>query len=190
MAERGFPILRQSLRRLISLLADPVSSRQGVLTVTVLLSSYELLGVPGSDHRRHLHGVKTLIVSLGVDAKSRGLDAASFWIYARQDVAMALINECPNMIAPEDWNTSWANRETEEDILGNHILWLLSMVISVVFSGSDAGWSIVQAAKVSQLSADIDKWFNELPPSFAGVRCGPTSREGILTFGSRCLRQV
>ena len=64
---------------------------------------------------------------------SKGLVGASFWVYARQDIAMALVHECPTMLPPEEWYVSYAEQETADDRLGNQIIWCLARVIAFTF---------------------------------------------------------
>jgi len=80
----------ESLRLLIDALADLSLTRDDARTATILLSSYDLRTAPGSEHKRHLHGAITLIRSQGIDSRCKGLEKASFWIYTRQDVAVAV----------------------------------------------------------------------------------------------------
>src|SRR5699024_2687025 len=97
----------ESLHHLITTLGLSASSPEDTLPATILLSSYELLVLPGLDHRRHVSGALTLIKSYGCKASSQGLVEAAFWVYARQDLAMALVHECPTMLPPEEWGVSW-----------------------------------------------------------------------------------
>lgn len=169
----------ESLRLLISALADATSHPEDPFLATILLSSYELIASPGPDHRRHISGALSLIKAHNITARSSGLKRASFWIYARQDVAMALIHECPTMLLPEDWNICWAERETEEDVLGNQILWILAKTIFFTFQTGNSLSEVTLSAARTRLMNEINTWFNTLDSSVRGCTYGPLSREGF-----------
>ncbi|PVH75722.1 hypothetical protein DL98DRAFT_657920 [Cadophora sp. DSE1049] len=169
----------ESLRLLISALVDATSSQQDALLATILLSSYELLASPGLDHRRHVLGAVTLIKKHDFTARSKSLERASFWVYARLDIALALINECPTMLGPEEWNVSWAEQEMEEDGLANQMLWILAKVIAFTFREGQ----VLPEADLSfrsELLVEMNTWFEALPPSVKGVSYGPPSRDGFV----------
>ena len=172
----------EALRLLINMLTDPTAHKEDALTAIIILSSYEILAAPGIEHRRHLYGALTLINTQGINAKSKALERASFWIYIRQDVVMALINECPLLLSPRDWNVFWSEREVEEDALGNQMLWLLGQTIDLVFRKPGAIDERNDRETYTRISAAIDTWFEGLPLSITGARCGVMLPQGFATI--------
>lgn len=170
----------ESLHHLITTLGLPASSPEDTLSATILLSSYELLVLPGLDHRRHVSGALTLIKSYGCKASSQGLIGAAFWVYARQDLAMALVHECPTMLPPEEWGVSLAEQETREDRLGNKLIWLLAKIVAHTFGKTDGRSIELLRDNRTSLMRELDAWFESLPVSFSGTTYGPPSPEGFV----------
>lgn len=170
----------EALRLLINVLTDPAAHKEDALTAIIILSSYEILAAPGVEHKRHLYGAFTLIKTHGINAGSKALERASFWIYVRQDVVMALINECPLLLSPVDWNVSWSEREVEEDALGNQMLWLLGQTINLVFQEPRANTERSNREIHTRISEEVDMWFEGLSLSFTGARCGMMLPQGFV----------
>lgn len=170
----------ESLRLLISVLADPTASREDAFIATILLSSYELLASPGLDHRRHVAGALTLIKTHGFTAKVNGLAKSSFWIFARLDIAMSLIHECPTMLPPADWEVEPDDQEKREDYLANKMLWILAKVIAFTFQSSEEYSQNRNFSTRSDLLTEISSWYEGLPTSSGGIPYGPPSREGFV----------
>ncbi|GFF97361.1 hypothetical protein CNMCM6936_006770 [Aspergillus lentulus] len=169
-----------SLRQLIGSLDCPTSCPEDTLAATILLSSYELLASPGLDHRRHVSGALTLIRTHRCRASSEGLMAAAFWVYARQDIAMALVHECPTLLPPDEWGVSWDEQDTREGRLGNQMVWLLARVIAHTFQ-STTGQSVLALSEGrAGLIKELDVWHERLPESFRGTAFGPPLEEGFL----------
>ncbi|EAW17230.1 uncharacterized protein NFIA_005940 [Aspergillus fischeri NRRL 181] len=169
----------ESLRQLIASLDCPTSCPVDILAATILLSSYELLASPGLDHRRHVSGALTLIRTHACRASSEGLMAAAFWVYARQDIAMALVHECPTMLPPDEWGVSWDEQETREGQLGNQMVWLLARVIAHTFRSTTGSVQALSEGRAS-LIKELDAWHERLPESFRGTAFGPPLEEGFL----------
>lgn len=170
----------ESLHHLITTLGLPTCCPEDTLPATILLSSYELLVLPGLDHRRHVSGALTLIKTYECKASSQGLVGAAFWVYARQDLAMALLHECPTMLPPEEWGISWSERETREERLGNKLVWLLAKIVAHTFGATDRlSIELLRDTRTS-LIRELDAWFKSLPVSFSGVTYGPPSPEGFI----------
>lgn len=79
--------------------------REIVIAATILLCSYELLAYPGTDYQNHLYGARSSFQAHNIASTGTMLEKASFWIYARQDVSMALVHECAPLISPHEWPT-------------------------------------------------------------------------------------
>ncbi|KAF7591641.1 hypothetical protein BBP40_001280 [Aspergillus hancockii] len=170
----------ESLNHLISTLNLPTSCPEDMLTATILLSSYELLALPGLEHRRHVSGALTLIRAHECKATSQGVIGVVFWVYARQDLAMALVHKCPTMLAPEEWGVSWDEQETRESRLGNKLIWLLAKLIAHTFGKADGHTIESLHESRTSLKKELDCWFEGLPISFSGIAFGPPTAEGFL----------
>lgn len=170
----------ESLHHLIRTLDGPSYCSAGTLVATVLLSSYELFTSPGLDHHRHVTGAVTLIKSNLHNASSGGVATAAFWVYARQDVAMALVHECPTILPPEEWGMPWIDLETAEDSLGNMMIWIVAKVIAHTFREVDGAAKQSLHRDKTRLTKELNTWKESLPRSFAGVSFGTRSEEGFL----------
>ncbi|PWY90380.1 hypothetical protein BO94DRAFT_23664 [Aspergillus sclerotioniger CBS 115572] len=170
----------ESLQQLIAALELPTSYPEDNLAATVLLSSYELLALPGLDHQRHVSGALTLIRTHACGATSTGITGAAFWIYARQDVAMALVHECPTMLPPEEWGVSWDEHETKEGRLGNQMVWLLAKTVAHTFRKGCVLSVRSLADNRACLERELDAWFESLPGAFYGIPYERPSPEGFL----------
>ncbi|BCS21085.1 Zn(II)2Cys6 transcription factor [Aspergillus puulaauensis] len=162
----------QSLSLLINELTKQSSRADGelLLAATILLGSYELLAQPGIDYQRHLYGAQTLIFSRNIGQQGTSLEKASFWIFARQDVALALVNERPTLVPPVKWPVPPESPPAAvEDAFGMRILWLLARVVEVKFGSPNGGVSNIQRERVESLVAEIDLAWAGLPSHVRGV---------------------
>lgn len=162
----------QSLSLLINELTKQSSRADGelLLAATILLGSYELLAQPGIDYQRHLYGAQTLIFSRDIGKQGTSLEKASFWIFARQDVALALVNERPTLVPPVKWPVPPESPPAAvEDAFGMRILWLLARVVEVKFGSPDGQVSNIQRERVESLVAEIDLAWAGLPSHVHGV---------------------
>lgn len=166
-----------ALRHLIQTLGSPGYVVEEALVGTILLSSYELNDSPGLDHRRHVCGALTLVRKYGCKASSRGLTRAAFWVYARQDVSMALAHECPTMLPPDEWEVDWGETERGDYMLGNKIVWILANVLQYTFS--DISKSASSSRRRSALKRELDSWFSSLPKAFCGVPYESNPKDGF-----------
>ncbi|RAK95350.1 Zn(II)2Cys6 transcription factor [Aspergillus ibericus CBS 121593] len=169
----------ESLQQLITALELPASCPEDNLAATILLSSYELLALPGLDHQRHVSGALTLIRTHACRASSNGIMGAAFWVYARQDVAMALVHECPTMLPPEEWGVSWAEQERKEDKLGNKMVWLLARTIAHTFRKEVVLSVRSLSDNRAYLRRELDAWLESLPDSFHGIPYEYPTPEGF-----------
>ncbi|KAL2835648.1 hypothetical protein BJY01DRAFT_238674 [Aspergillus pseudoustus] len=145
-----------SLVHLIASWGNTASCSEQLLPATILLSNYEVLVLPGVDHRRHVSGALTLIRTHNCRPSSGGPMAAAFWI-------------CVS-----------GRKENQEDRLGNKIVWLLAGVIKHTFQDTHGiGRSVLQGARAGLLQ-ELDSWFESLPESFHGTPFSPPMEEGVL----------
>ena len=169
----------EALHILIQLLGS-TAPQDDALTATMLLSSYEMIAAQGQEHRRHFYGALMLIKTHGICARSVGLDKANFWIYIRHEIVVALVTESKLLLSPNEWNASFRDGEIEEDLLGNQLLWLLARAIDLVYAKhTDTGKTVATLSERMELLRAAEKWFDELPASFQGVKYGEVTEEGF-----------
>lgn len=167
----------ESLRSLIQHLdSSPALAPDDALTANMLLASYEMLEAHSYEHQRHLRGAATLIKMQGINAQSQGTDKANFWIYVRHEITMALENETPLHLSPKDWNVRWKRGETDEDVLGNQLMWLVARALDYMYAPDHAPSpnSVLQ-----DIHSEAVAWLDSLPVSFQGVKYGPPDSIGL-----------
>lgn len=166
----------ESLRLLISALNSPYPEH--ALTATIIASSYEIFNALSSEHhRRHFLGAGILIKSHGINAQSVGIDRANFWIYVRHEIGTALATEQPLILHPNEWNVYWRERETREDILGNHVLWILARVINLVYGKEGA--TPAGRLQREEFLQELEQWRAGLSDTFIGIPYGEEDDEGF-----------
>ncbi len=164
---------------LIQLLGS-TAPQDDALTATMLLSSYEMIAAQGQEHRRHFYGALMLIKTHGICARSVGLDKANFWIYIRHEIVVALITESKLLLSPNEWNVSFREGETQEDVLGNQLLWLTARAIDLVYAkDTDTEKPVATMGERMELLRAAERWFDGLPASFQGVKYGKSTEEGF-----------
>lgn len=163
----------EALRLLIQALSMP--NHEHALTASILLLSYEIHEAQRSeDYRRHFLGLSTLIRSRGITAQCTGTDRANFWIYVRHEIALAMSSEEPLVLDPLQWAVAWRDGETREDVLGNHVLWILARAINLIFS--EEGSSSCGKDKRDDLLREIEVWRAGLSETFVGMYHANTAR--------------
>lgn len=166
----------EALRLLIEALGVP--GHEHVLTASMLLLSYEIHEAQRSeDYRRHFLGLSSLIKERHISAQSSGLDCANFWIYVRHDIALAMATQQPLVHEPANWAVSWAENETREDVLGNHVIWILARVMNLVFGG-DGRTDTGKQMRLAILD-ELEVWRSGLSATFVGIPYGDNDDEGF-----------
>jgi hypothetical protein len=158
-----------SLGLLIEELTSPKHDRGIVLSATILLCSFELLALPGMDYERHLYGARTLIEARDIPTDGSNLEHASFWVFARHDVSLALVCGRPTLIAPSEWPAVPQSKELNEDDNAKQILWLLAKVIAFKFSHVTSDCSEPHVSGIQSLILDIDNWWDTIPSHTRGI---------------------
>lgn len=161
----------QALTLLIKLLNSP-APQDNALSAVMLLSSYEVLAAQGQEHRRHYEGAMKLIFMQGISARACGLDRANFWIWIRHEITISVINGTPLQMSPKYWNVSWREGETEEDALGNQLLWLVGRAVDWVYGSGTL-------SEYYDLLRDTEHWYGGLSESFRGVKFGGPVEDGL-----------
>lgn len=121
-----------------------------------------------------------MIVTLqdrGSSAQSYGIELANFWIYVRHGIVVAMANEQPLILDPADWQVSWQEGETREDVLGNHVLWILARVLNLIF-GPD-GKTEQGKLQRQEFLTEIEAWRAGLSDTFVGVGYGNEDEDGF-----------
>jgi hypothetical protein len=166
----------EALRLLIEALSLP--AHEHVLTASILLLSYEIHGAQRSeDYRRHFLGLTTLIRSRGITAQCTGTDRANFWIYVRHEIALAFSYQEPLVLDPTSWAVTWVEGETGEDVLGNHVVWILARVVNLIYGPH--GRSPSSKAKREDFLRELEVWRSGLSETFVGIPYGDKDEEGF-----------
>jgi hypothetical protein len=166
----------EALRLLIDALGTP--SHEHALTASMLLLSYEIQeALRSEDYRRHFLGLTMLIKNRGSTAQSKGIECANFWVYIRHEIVVAMANEQPLILDPKHWAVSWQEGETREDMLGNHVLWILARVLNLIF-GPD-GRSDSGKIQREEFLREIEVWRAGLSDTFVGIGYGDEDDDGF-----------
>jgi hypothetical protein len=181
LAERYYG---NSLGLLRSSLDDPGGMNSAhAMVATILLSSYELMAFPGRNYHRHFRGARCLVEALRAHESTERLTRASFWIYARHEVAEAMNLESPTMQDPKIWpkadfSDDAATGLAREDVYCNDCLRLCGEVVHFIFAPEDTTTTTTTttttrrgrkwAKEWSGLRRDLDEWIRALPRHLAG----------------------
>jgi hypothetical protein len=166
----------EALRLLIEALSMP--DHEHALTASMMLLSYELhAALRSEDNRRHFLGLTTLIRSRGITAQSTGTDRANFWIYVRHEIALAMSSETPLVLDPSEWAVTWVEGETREDVLGNHVVWILARVVNLIFTPH--GRSPASKNEREAFLHELEVWRAGLSDTFVGIPYGDQDDEGF-----------
>ncbi|KAH3980020.1 hypothetical protein HBI25_111280 [Parastagonospora nodorum] len=166
----------EALRLLIEALSMP--DHEHALTASMLLLSYEIHKAQRSeDYRRHFLGLSTLIRSRGITAQSPGTDRANFWIYVRHEIALAFSSGTTLVLDPAEWAVTWMEGETREDVLGNHVVWILARVVNLIHGPH--GRSTASKSKREAFLEELEVWRAGLSDTFVGIPYGEQDEEGF-----------
>lgn len=166
----------EALRLLIEALSMP--DYEHALTASMLLLSYELHGALRSeDYRRHFLGLSTLIRSRKITAQCTGTDRANFWIYVRHEIALAFSSETPLVLDPSEWAVTWNVGETREDVLGNHVVWIVARVVNLIYGPH--GRSATSKAEREAFLEELEVWRAGLSDTFVGIPYVEKDEEGF-----------
>lgn len=113
----------------------------------------------------------------GSNAQSQGIEAANFWIYIRHEIVVAMANEQPLTMDPNEWAVSWLEGETREDVLGNHVLWILARVLNLIFGPN--GTTEQGKLERQKFLTEIEAWRASLSDTFVGVGYGEEDKDGF-----------
>ncbi|KAI0401971.1 hypothetical protein F4802DRAFT_391674 [Xylaria palmicola] len=144
------------------------------LVASMLLGSYEVLSASRGPHYSHYQGSLDLIRSRNINAASTGLNRATFFIYVRHDIAIALARGKPLQLNP----TAWAmpplpSASVSEHEMGNHLLWITGRTINLIY-GDDTTRSPRQS-----LIYMIDEWYSRTTETLRGFPYGDEDEDGL-----------
>lgn len=175
----------EALSILTRVLDNPFLHPDSAMVGTMLLSSYELLAFPGADYKRHFQGAKGVIETLQAYRSSSQLIDASFWIFARHDIACGMSNECEPMLNPDLWpqlDFSVDNRDGCEDLLSNEMLRLAALVLRLVFGSSSSRMRAKWEKEWTSLQHQLNQWYEARSEHFKGIAYGSTDNQGTTRY--------
>ena len=154
---------------LIPLLDDPSRVADEVVAATVLLRFFEQVSsaITGSDCERHLSGTSAFMNSESTCATAGGLRQASFWIFIRQDLDVALGHQRPLKLNLEAYSVE-IDMDTPSDDWGwaNCMVWITAETVAFTF-----GWE-KSRMKYEELKHRTEAWWQRKPDSFRPLYIG------------------
>lgn len=182
----------RAYQRCIALLIDRLNLNvaahdDNLLCAIVILRFFEQLNVPsisGSDNEQHLAGSAAILrasQTRTVDPSSPTLREAAFWVYVRQCLYNATINQQPpnidsslelepdpssmrdhHPLATLRLETAWANQ----------ITWHCASIVNFCFDGTDPSDRSHRGERWQQLWDMVERWGNNRPSSFEPIWSG------------------
>ncbi|QMW42893.1 hypothetical protein G4B11_006263 [Aspergillus flavus] len=160
----------QAVHLMARLLDAYPSEMELAIVGTILLSSYELLAFPGLDYQRHLRGAHTIVASLHAHNSASCLTRASFWIYARHEVADALNRNSPTLHDPGSWPKFDLSRaEPAEDSFCNDVVRLTAETVCIVFGKTSRSRTKRRKRDLSTLQGELRNWLHICPEQWKGT---------------------
>ncbi|KAB8211166.1 hypothetical protein BDV34DRAFT_185268 [Aspergillus parasiticus] len=160
----------QAVHLLARLLNAYPSKMELAIVGTILLSSYELLAFPGLDYQRHFKGAHTIVDSIHAHKSASCLIRASFWIYARHEVAEALNRNSPTLHDPGSWpKFDLLEAEPAEDSFCNDVLRLTAETVCIVFGKTSRSRTKRRKRDLSTLQGELRSWLHICPEQWKGI---------------------
>ena len=148
---------------LIPLLANLTTFGDDIVAAIVLLRYYEQMAsaVSGSDSERHLSGASAFMNSERTCATAGGMRQASFWIFLRQDLDVALSQQRPVKLDLEAYAVSMMLEEPKDDYdWANKIVWITAEAVAFLF-GPDK-----LRNRHEELRSNAQVWLRDKPDTF------------------------
>lgn len=140
------------------------------IVVIILLSSYELLAFPGLDYQRHFKGAHSIVDSINAHDSASCLTRASFWIYARHEVAEALNRVSPTLHDPVLWpNFDLSQAEPAEDAFCNDVLRLTAETVCVAFGKRSRSGTKRRKRELAALQDELCIWLRLCPKQWKAI---------------------
>ncbi|KAF2787521.1 hypothetical protein K505DRAFT_411392 [Melanomma pulvis-pyrius CBS 109.77] len=179
-------------QRCIALLIERLSLNsamhdESLLCAIVILRFYDQLNVPpvtGSDWEINLSGTSAILRASQhhtVDLSAPTLRDAAFWVYVRQCLYSASVNQQPpnidfnlqlHPIPAPPADPSPASTLTRETAWANKMTWICACIVQYAFDGVE----VEPASRVRQsqaLSNALEEWKNERPSTFNPIWQAP-----------------
>ncbi|KAH7394079.1 hypothetical protein DE146DRAFT_765693 [Phaeosphaeria sp. MPI-PUGE-AT-0046c] len=174
---------------------DAASHDETLLCAIVILRFYEQLSVPsntGSDDQNHLAGTSAILrASQGhhfVDPSAPTLREAAFWVYVRQCLYMATIDQhTPNIDFSLQLHPTPASMHDShplarlrlETAWSNQMTWNLAHVVNYCFDNNDMqSERSIRTQRWQALSDQVQQWANERPEAFNPIFQGKAGEKG------------
>ncbi|USP73130.1 hypothetical protein yc1106_00404 [Curvularia clavata] len=189
-------------QRCISLLIlrlneENASHDETLLCAIVILHFYEQLSVPsimGPDDEQHLAGCSAIIRSSQgyhfVDPSAPTLREAAFWVYVRQCIHKATINQQPPdidfslQLHPKPDTMRDAHplaRLRLETAWSNQMAWNLACVVNFCFGENETyADPAYRTQRWQELWSLVQTWMQNRPAGFNPIFEGPSGDEGLL----------
>ncbi|KAG6366711.1 hypothetical protein INS49_000890 [Diaporthe citri] len=178
--ERKFPdrpatslgLYQEAIHQLVPQLQTRTTT---VVASCVVLCVLEMMSCSPKMWRRHLDGSASLILSLGINGFSGGLEQALFWCFARMDLCGALISDERTIIPIESWlpkpaaneNVHLAYSAAGFDMYANYIVHLCAEAMDL-FADSTKGREDFNR-RWSSLFSRLNDWYHLRPPEMRPV---------------------
>ncbi|KAF3053534.1 hypothetical protein E8E11_011480 [Didymella keratinophila] len=184
---------------LIDRLNEPHASHdETLLCAIVILRFYEQLNVPsttGSDAAQHLAGSSAILrASQGnhyVDPSAPTLREAAFWVYVRQCLYTATINQQPPDIdfslqlhpTPSSMQDSHPlARLRLETAWANQMTWNTALTVNFCFEADPSGERKNRLARWQELWDLVQAWKRDRPAGFDSIWDGPAGEDDESCF--------
>ncbi|PIG84219.1 hypothetical protein AARAC_006004 [Aspergillus arachidicola] len=155
----GRDIARRNYNTAISLLIDRLGNNDEPLVsygfaATVICSCYEMLDAPASDWQRHLDGVFSFSKVRRVNGSSGGMEQASFWSIARQEVVCSIMHRSELRLDPDLWaiDLEHIGQEGSEDLVNNQWVFLVLTILAKVVN-------FMACSDTTSPSDGLDQWY-------------------------------
>ncbi|KAH7109970.1 hypothetical protein EDB81DRAFT_849273 [Dactylonectria macrodidyma] len=176
----------KSIELLIPLLStETIGNHEAILCAIVILRVCEQLSVTvmGSDQERHLAGLSALLkTSQGrqVDPSTPTLSQAAFWVYVRQCLYSACVNQQPPnldfelvLIPPPPVVDGQAVDVKSETAWANTMTWICATVVHFCFRGNVLYLeSSIRMQRWYELSEAVENWNRMKPSTFDPIWSG------------------
>ncbi|KAI7789045.1 hypothetical protein LA080_005149 [Diaporthe eres] len=178
--ERKFPdrpatslgLYQEAIHQLVPQLQTRTTT---VVASCVVLCVLEMMSCSPKMWRRHLDGSASLILSLGINGFSGGLEQALFWCFVRMDLCGALISDERTIIPIESWlpkpaaneNTHLAYSAAGFDMYANYIVHLCAEAMDLFADGTKGREEF--SRRWSSLFSRLNDWYHFRPPEMRPV---------------------
>ncbi|POS75908.1 hypothetical protein DHEL01_v205694 [Diaporthe helianthi] len=179
--ERKFPerpatslgLYQEAIHQLVPQLQTRTTT---VVASCVVLCVLEMMSCSPKMWRRHLDGSASLILSLGINGFSGGLEQALFWCFARMDLCGALISDERTIIPIDSWlpkpatdlNIRLAYSAGGFDMYANYIVHLCAEAMDL-FADSTKGREDDFRRRWNSLFSRLNDWYHFRPPEMRPV---------------------